>query len=706
MTEPSPPSPPPWGRLAVTLGLLGVTVALPQLPIGLPWVDAWTAHDQATSVAASGVFALGITPLVSAMGLVELVAVAVPRWRPLRHGGPAGRATLGRAALVVAAVLCALQGFGVAQLLEPLGALTRLGLPSMLMVMVSLATGTFLLMILAQLASARGLVSGVAVVLLGGVLADRGKAAEIAYMMGEVDARAVAVRAAGALATIAVTWLILRAPRERTGLATLPAPASGIGVLSLAGVTVATVETLRRLAGVAPPIVASETMVHGAGLILVAGLGVGFTWLFNAPSRVAGLAARVREGRDGIGARDLEAEVRGGMREAALRSVAFLVALFAIGRLTGDSSSAADVSFLAMGTALALDAAAEWRARRARPDLVPVWPEHRPYALAAVRAALAEAGITVHARGENLRRLLQFAGPYVPIDLMVPRADAPRAAVLLDGLLRFRAEDAPGHEPATLGEPRPWTRLQGGLLAGAVALGSGALLLTAPRVAEHPPHAPARPDALLILAVDDDHDLFDPPPANLPEGVSILAENAPLGPEGAAMRHYARLIPAKGEGQEQGRARLLRWADAVALPRSLTVRAEAVLEYDDATDTTAPIGWRTMLVQGAPVIDGADVKDAVAREAPRTRGGHGPASGEGATVHIELAPASAERFRAFTASHVKRRLAIVVDGVVESAPVILSAIDGGRLTITMGAASPEDQLAAARALEARLLGRP
>jgi len=273
MTEPSPPSPPPWGRLAVTLGLLGVTVALPQLPIGLPGVDAWTAHDQATSVAASGVFALGITPLVSAMGLVELVAVAVPRWRPLRHGGPAGRATLGRAALVVAAVLCALQGFGVAQLLEPLGALTRLGLPSMLMVMVSLATGTFLLMILAQLASARGLVSGVAVVLLGGVLADRGKAAEIAYMMGEVDARAVAVRAAGALATIAVTWLILRAPRERTGLATLPAPASGIGVLSLAGVTVATVETLRRLAGVAPPIVASETMVHGAGLILVAGSG-------------------------------------------------------------------------------------------------------------------------------------------------------------------------------------------------------------------------------------------------------------------------------------------------------------------------------------------------------------------------------------------------------------------------------------------------
>jgi preprotein translocase subunit SecD len=99
--------------------------------------------------------------------------------------------------------------------------------------------------------------------------------------------------------------------------------------------------------------------------------------------------------------------------------------------------------------------------------------------------------------------------------------------------------------------------------------------------------------------------------------------------------------------------------------------------------------------------DGADVKSARVRPS-----GDVPSDREGWLVAVELGPAGAERFRAFTASHVKRRLAIVVDGVVESAPVILSEIGGGHLQITMEAGSAEQQLVEAKRLEARLLGRP
>jgi preprotein translocase subunit SecD len=57
-----------------------------------------------------------------------------------------------------------------------------------------------------------------------------------------------------------------------------------------------------------------------------------------------------------------------------------------------------------------------------------------------------------------------------------------------------------------------------------------------------------------------------------------------------------------------------------------------------------------------------------------------------------------------TRDWVQRRLAILVDGRVDSAPVVKSEIGGGRLTITMGAGEPEKQLADARRLAASLGG--
>ena len=695
MTEPNPsPLTPPWGRLAVTLGLVGLTVVLPLLHVDLPGVD--TSAIESQSSLNLSVFALGIMPLLSAMLLVELFAAAIPPWRPLRHGGPAGRAVLGRVTLIVTAALCALQGFGVAQLLLSLGVLTAPGLSSLLMVMVSLAAGTFLLVLLAQIAGARGLVGGLAVMLVGTQLVGHGQALATLYVTGQLEVGPLAVPAAGVALTIAATWLVLRAPPAAPGLAPVPAPAGGVVALSIVGAVLATAASLAHLAGRELPLFPSEPSRHVVTLLLIVVLGVALTWIFNAPSRVAGLA--VRAGDEG-GAAVLEGEARRGLREAALRSVVYLVALFAIGRVTRDSLSAADLTFVAVVTALVLDAAAEWRARRTLPDLVPVWPEHRPYALASARAALARAGIAVHARGENLRRLLQFGGPFVPIDLLVSRADAERAGGILDALLRFHAEDQPVRAPRPA-QPRRWTRLEGQLLAAAVVLGGAALLLPGARAPQLRLQAPARPAALQILPVDDDDDSSIPPPAALPSGVSILPENVPLGPERSALHHYARIVAAHGESLDQARARLLAWAEPPAASRARYVRAQAVSEYDEAKDTSEQIGWRTFLVEGGAVIDGSDVQGAQAQP-----DGAGPADHGGWHVVIELGPAGAERFRAFTASHVRRRLAILVDGRVESAPFDPERDWRRPPRDHPGTRLPEEQAVEAKRLEATLLGR-
>jgi hypothetical protein len=64
-----------------------------------------------------------------------------------------------------------------------------------------------------------------------------------------------------------------------------------------------------------------------------------------------------------------------------------------------------------------------------------VWPEHRLYAVGPVLAALEDAGIAVHARSVRYRALLQFLGPYVPVEILVPPNAAADARRIIEGRL-------------------------------------------------------------------------------------------------------------------------------------------------------------------------------------------------------------------------------------------------------------------------------
>jgi preprotein translocase subunit SecD len=102
-------------------------------------------------------------------------------------------------------------------------------------------------------------------------------------------------------------------------------------------------------------------------------------------------------------------------------------------------------------------------------------------------------------------------------------------------------------------------------------------------------------------------------------------------------------------------------------------------------------------VRGPQLIGNGDV-DAAVVLAPDPHG----APDAPVRVTVSLEADGAKRFEAFTAEHVRRRLAILVDGLVMSAPVIVDRIPGGNVSIAMGAGDPEQERAEAEALAAAL----
>ncbi len=100
-------------------------------------------------------------------------------------------------------------------------------------------------------------------------------------------------------------------------------------------------------------------------------------------------------------------------------------------------------------TAAIMDFAGEWRARRAHGALAAAWPEHRVYAIDPTLQMLAAAKIPSHARGAHMRALLQFFGPWVPVEILVPEAQAAEARALIESrLLPGDAEARVGAEAA------------------------------------------------------------------------------------------------------------------------------------------------------------------------------------------------------------------------------------------------------------------
>ncbi len=101
-----------------------------------------------------------------------------------------------------------------------------------------------------------------------------------------------------------------------------------------------------------------------------------------------------------------------------------------------------------------------------------------------------------------------------------------------------------------------------------------------------------------------------------------------------------------------------------------------------------PERYRSYLVVPTPELAGLRIAEA--------RAVVDPSMGQ-PEVSVVLDPAGARAFAAYTAAHLRERLAIALDGEVLFAPVIQTAIQEGRLRISLGGlAGYEEGLAEAR----------
>lgn len=729
--EPPLPSPSSrWSRLAFTV--VPVVVFLLAQQVMLPGVDAGAFAGWTGSTDQYNIVGLGIQPVISAALLVEIVAVLVPRWRHLRHGGAEGRAKLLRTTTILAVVLAVFQGYAVNSVLQGPPFAAPGGILPALLITMTLVAGAMLAKLLADMMSHRGLASGYGVFI--GVFAVVDVGYSIRNLARSAPTPMEVLGFAGQIAgAAALTWFVLErmrprkvelvgqkqdegatsdsdalnpyaAPRanaeakpaeqSKASSLHLPIPASGIGPYTLAGTLLAFPMTFALVvpgAAALADLLENKTTEKLVSIWLLFSLTWYLAWLFNQPRRVAEVYARLRGTK--VSKAHVEAEAREALRHATPYALLYLLGLLVIDFVAKRSSLAsANTWGIAIAVALSIDLVAEFRALGLQRDLVSVWPEHRPYAIAAARRALEDAGIFVHVRDERQRRLLQFGAPYVPMELFVPRKDARRAAKILDELLRakpeFETESA--SQPLVAPRRRPIAK---GIMVVIALLTAGAVVLSLPvkktAVARQP-----RTTKLEFVLADDEHSIAEPS-GDLPSGVTMMMEQVSNGLSGTVVRHYARVVKAENETLDEAYARLEAWTKTLSLPEGDRVGIGEVQDYDEEQDMFVVIGWRTYLLKGSPILTEADVATARAMRDPNT--------GEW-LARLEFTDDGAKRFEKATAENVKRRLAILLDGRVQSAPVIQSKIPGGIATITMGVGSQEKQMQDARNLEKALNG--
>jgi preprotein translocase subunit SecY len=713
----------PGARVALTLLLpllvvvAGERVLLPGMADLLGTMARRSGDFFASSRSNVSVLALGVTPVVTAYGLVEITAFLVPRWSRLRHGNPEGRRKLERAARIVAIVLAAFQAWGVAQSIAQLGStpLLEADLPSPWLNVATLIGGVCFQIVVAEIISRQGIANGYVLLSVVGSLVDlRGSLAgqlQKATFLGALDAKTVVLLVLTMALPAVATWLALRGSarayvqdtttegagpyRAARALAVspwVPVPSSSLAPYPIATSLIMLPTTLlfalggSRSAKDLTELLSQPVPFTILLVTLTAIIALVLARVLHSPREMADVASRL----------GFEGGEQAAAKARAALSVTFAPTLlfFAVLLLASTANAALPVRLSAMFVpllvALVMDVALSLRTT----SLVPVWQEGRASAVPVVRAVLEAEGIDATVRGINVLSLLQAFAPYAPAQILVPEADAARATAILRHV--FLGEDRPeadGRAAAVATRTADaWTPSRRTMALGVTAAAALALVALA-KVRTAPSGSAAAPrHEIEVVRVDDTSEVFEKiPEASIPEGIDLRWESAPVGPGRTQRVYFAQTPMRAGERYEAAAARLREWCKTIALPEGRRIGLQAVEDYDPDSGKSTRTGVRTFVLTGPPVIRTDDVVEAAASVSD-TSGMPEP------YVAITLSPEAGERFRVVTGESVQRRIAILVDGEISSAPVVRSEIGGGRLSITMGAGDRDRQLEQAKAL--------
>lgn len=414
-------------RLIITVVATAGLWALSFVESPAPRVSFFDPSDPAPAVT---ILNLGVRPLASGMLVVELFALLIPALRQRRISGWAARRPLRIAGVAMGLLFAAAQLLGLAraQGLEGAGAgLVFLG--------VLLAGGAM------ELVERWGLGSGYLVASL--IVRDLASTlGSLGRMVADdlVTPGALLILLLGAGGTVAyLLWRIQRpispsqsAPSlsvEGTERVRAPIPISGMGMSGSAAAVMSLPALVANLSGSPAPswLLESRAVWVSVSLVLMVGFTVLWSLVFFRPKAVRAVWKRWNPSFDEA---SLELAARAllptAIRDAILINVGFSMVV-SIFQLPGDSLGLA-VFPLALGV---LDVVEEWRFCRAQGAVVRVWELHRTYEIDAVLRRLESEGLHPFAKNRHLRAAFQVFGPFIPVSILVPIAEATRAKELV-----------------------------------------------------------------------------------------------------------------------------------------------------------------------------------------------------------------------------------------------------------------------------------
>src|SRR5215210_4237978 len=122
------------------------------------------------------IFALGITPYITASIILQLMTVVSAKLKALQEEGELGRRKITQYTRYLTVVLCAVQSFGISywlqnQIVPESGQLvTHPGASFLAMTMLTLATGTTFIMWLGEQITERGVGNGISLIIFAGIV--------------------------------------------------------------------------------------------------------------------------------------------------------------------------------------------------------------------------------------------------------------------------------------------------------------------------------------------------------------------------------------------------------------------------------------------------------------------------------------------------------------------------------------------------------
>ena len=180
---------------------------------------------------------------------------------------------------------------------------------------------------------------------------------------------------------------------------------------------------------------------------------------------------------------------------------------------------------------------------------------------------------------------------------------------------------------------------------------------------------------------------------DVPEGLNWEPRNVPLGKNGSQANYVPVLTKLEGESLESALKRMKEWAAGLPVEKDHEIGFGKEYRYNPETEKTEVSGWAGYYLWSRAELTGDMVRDAQASADQRDTGMGGW------FVNMTLDAKGASIFADLTEAHTKERFAIILDGKVESAPVIQERIGGGSARISMGSGGIQQQMKDAQKLE-------